>query len=197
MPKQPKAFPKCLESENFMRNTQGIVAFLLATLLLLLAVSCTKPSGETDSYRYRAFTASLEGNQFGVALSCDVSCENGEFQSIRYNAPDTLQGMEITRLEDGSLRMEKDGLHTAFSENDTAFEGLLLPARALLLKGADEARPRSVRKLPTGRLLTLEPPDGGSVITVTLGEDGFPTAVSDGQCAFRVLSVTLNDPSIP
>ena len=180
-----------------MRKFQKIATFLLAALLPFVSVSCAKNSADQGSYRFRSFTASLEGNQYGVELSCDISCENGEFQSIRYHAPDALKGVEITRLKDGSFHMEKDGLHTAFLENDTAYEGLLLPARMLLLKGADEAHPHSVQKLPTGRLLTLEPSDGGSVITVTLGEDGFPTAISDEQCAFRVLSVTLNDPSIP
>ena len=176
-----------------MRKFQKIAAFLLAALLPLFSISCGKPSAEKESYRFRDFTASLEGNQYGVELSCDISCENGEFQSIRYRSPDALKGMEIIRSSDGSLRLEKDGLHTSFSEDDTAFEGLLLPARMLRLHGADEARPRSVQKLASGRLLTLEPPNGGSVITVTMGEDGFPVALSDEQCAFRVVSVSLNE----
>lgn len=182
------------ESEKSMRKFQKIATFLLAALLPLVSVSCAKNSADQGSYRFRSFTASLEGNQYGVELSCDISCESGKIQSIRYHSPDALRGMEITRSSDGSLRLEKDGLHTSFSENDTAFEGLLLPARTLLLRGADEARPRSVQKLTSGRLLTLEPPDGGSVITVTLGEDGFPTAISDERCAFRVVSVILNEP---
>ncbi len=179
-----------------MRKIQKILPFLLAVLLPFFTFSCAKPSAEKESYRFRTFTASLEGNQYGVELSCDISCENGEFQSIRYNSPEAFTGMEITRSSDGSLRLEKDGLHTDFSENDTAFEGLLLPARMLLLKGADEARPRSVQKLSAGRLLTLEPSDGGSVITVTLDEDGFPTAISDEHCSFRVLSISLNEPPL-
>ncbi len=172
-----------------------LLLLLLGATLPLTVCACSRPAASNESYRVKSFTARLEGNQFGVELSCDISCENGSFQRVIYHAPEALNGVEITRLSDGSLRLERDGVSTVFSEDDAAFDGLLLPARMLLLKGADPTRPRSVQRLSSGQLLTLDPPDGSPTVTVTLGEDGFPTAISDERCAFRVCLVSLHSPA--
>ena len=163
----------------------GLFVGLSAVILLLFcAVSAKRTRAVPDlSYRSQAFTLRLEGNLHGVDVTCDISCENGRLQRLTYLAPDSVRGLAVTCLESGDIRVERGDISAVFEANAREISGLLLPAHALL---PSEESLRSVQKISTGYLLTLESPGGGAPITLALGNDGFPSAVSGESFSFRV-----------
>ena len=163
----------------------GLFVGLSAVLLLLFcAVSAQRTRAAPDlSYRSQAFTLRLEGNLHGVDVTCDISCESGHLQKITYLAPESMKGLTVTPLENGEIRVEREEISAVFEAEAQEISGLLLPARALL---PSEESLRSVQKISTGYLLTLESPGGGAPITLALGNDGFPSAVWGEGFSFRV-----------
>ena len=160
-------------------------------LLVLCFTGCEKGSEDYFSYRSGSFVARLEGNQFGTEISCDIYCENGSLSKMVYHTPNAMEGITILFSENGGGTVEKDGITMDFSADSHTFGGWLAPAKRLLLEGADRSSVRSVQKLTSGYLLTLNLPEESDPVTVTLGENGFPTVLSGSDFSFRVELIDL------
>lgn len=168
--------------------------FLLWIFILLTALSaCRSPSVDYFAYREEPFSARLEGNQYGIDMVCDIYCENGSMKKIVFHAPDSLEGLCVSSGSDGSFRMEKDEIFHSFS-NDYSWElGLLSPARWLLLEGISEDSVQSIQKISTGHLITILSPSDSGELTVSLGQDGFPTSICGSNFSFRVTKNVNSD----
>lgn len=150
---------------------------------MLCMNGCTK-EGSADrffAYRQAEFTAEIEGNRQGKAVSCEAEYANGRLQSVTYTAPEALCGMTLEREGEEWIARFK-GKDYRFGEGSTA-AGLLFPARLLLLEGAEV---RELQKLQTGVLLTLSCPLVDDPVTLTLNSKGEPTVLSCGEWSLRV-----------
>ena len=170
-----------------MKKISKFLLFFLTFALLCTLSACKKSPSQEFAYRTESFTLRLVGNRGGVDLSCDISCENGSLVRMVYLAPKSMEGLTVTPLDHQKIRVEKDGISTVFFRESGEFSELLNPVSHLLF--TNEAL-RSVQKISTGYLLTLDSESHDSPITLTLGADGFPTAVSGENFSFRVSEIS-------
>ena len=166
------------------------ILFLSLTALLLCFSACRSKAPSDFSYRQKKFTVRMEGNQYGVDLSCDICCENGTWKTVSYLSPEPLSGLTVTALENGDCRVERDGLSACFSMDDGTFSGLLLPARVLLLDGVSQPSVRSVQKLTAQLLFSVDLPSQKSPVSLTLSSDGFPITVTGANFSFHITPIT-------
>ena len=171
-----------------MKLKHSVPAILLLSLLLS-ACGCQKSTPYDLSYREKSFCASMEGNQFGMDFCCDIYCEEGRMKKIVYSSPESLKGVTVYLLENGSIKIEKDKISAPFPQN-AGFKGLLLPASRLLLEGFDQSFVNTVQKIPDGFYLSLSLPNESQTIYLTLAQNGFPTVLSGSDFSYRV---HLND----
>ena len=168
------------------------ILFLSLTALLLCFSACRSKAPSDFSYRQKKFTVRMEGNQYGVDLSCDICCENGTWKTVSYLSPEPLSGLTVTALENGDCRVERDGLSACFSMDDGTFSGLLLPARVLLLDGGEMPDVQSTQRLPEGHRFTVLADGEDAPVTLTL-RDGFPIFAAGDGFSFRAEPISPPD----
>lgn len=157
--------------------------FLLLIILILCFGGCAEERSAERylTYRNSSFSVMLTGNRNGLELACRAELENGQVQSISYDAPDALRGLTLRRAENGGWTADFCGTKYRV-EDESTLSGLLEPAALLLLEGATV---ESVRKLSEGVLLTAVCPSIPSPVTVTLSQNGYPTVLSCDSLSLR------------
>ena len=161
------------------------LSVILLLSLLLSACGCQKSTSYNLSYREKNFCARVEGNQFGVDFSCDISCEGGRATKIVYSSPESLKGVTVHLLENGEVKLEQDNISAIFSIN-VAHMGLLLPARRLLLDGFSPSSVQTVQKISGGFYLTIVLPNESQTIFLSLTQNGLPSAMHGSDFSYRV-----------
>ena len=177
-----------------LEKTQGKLFLILGIFLLLgQFVSCKSRSPTDFSYRRQSFAVRGEGNLGGAPLLCDIYCENGVWRTVEYHAPDPLAGILVSVDENGEYRVSKDGIEAVVDEESPVLQGLVRPARILLLDGGDPPDPRSVQRLSEGDRFTVSAEGEDAPVTLTLDDAGFPIFASGGDFSFRVSILRLSE----
>ncbi len=154
--------------------------FAIIFSLVMLLTSCGTASDTEGFQTPPDFVAELVGNRGELAFSCTTVCKNGVIERVEYTAPDALAGVTVIATEQG-IRIKRGESEQSFSAD--AAEGLLLPARLLLPTNV-----RLLSKQTAGReqVLSLQSPQLAEAMSVTLGEDGLPSAVCSPSISFTV-----------
>ena len=175
-----------------MKTPRKALLFSGFALLLVLLTACNSLPSQDFSYRRQSFDARVEGDRGGEALVCDIYCENGVWRTIVYRDPDPLSGITVSIDENGGYRVEKDGISASVDGSSPVLQGLIRPARVLLLDGGEMPDVQSTQRLPEGHRFTVLADGEDAPVTLTL-RDGFPIFAAGDGFSFRAEPISPPD----
>ena len=172
-----------------MKILQKLWLFTLLSVLFQALVSCAPRAAEDFPYLREILTLRIEGDRGGKAVACDIYCENGSWVTIAYHAPDSLNGITVFPLPDGSCTVERDGISVTCDANSPLLWGLTRPTRILLLNPSSAQSLQSVQRLAEGDRFTLSVEGENAPVTLTLDRNGYPIFAFGEDFSFRITAV--------
>ena len=169
-----------------MRFYKKSVAILLGAILLFFLEGCASSVSDPLAFRRETAVLCAEGDWGGISVSCDIYCENGNWNRICFLSPNVLADACVTREEGGEIRVEKEGISASFSEASFCFR----PDRVAEVLMTAPLTVESVQGIEKGKILSLKNRENGMLYTLTLGEDGFPTFLSGEDFSVRLIRKT-------
>ena len=175
-----------------MKKLQKSLVLLGFLLSLCQLTACRSLTPEKFSYRSQSLVIRAEGSWGDTDFSCDIYCENGIWSTIVYHAPHPLAEVTVSVEENGKYSVSRDGLSMTIDESSPIFQGLIRPARVLLLDGRALTEPLSVQRLAEGDRFELSVEGEASPVTLTL-RDGFPIFAVGNDFSIRIERLASSD----
>ena len=159
------------------------IRHILLFLMLAVVLTCVSCGTSEDYFSYRDGDARLilEGSVRGSAFRaelCRVRDGEGTSDTLRYLSPSTLEGVTLTRDQNGVLTLSMGDLSRVCEADEV--EGLLTPMLLLLDAPTDVERVQRTRDGCT--CLTLA---GG--IDLTLSRNGIPLSLVSPAACFQIM----------
>ncbi len=152
----------------------------LTVCFVVVFCSCASGGGGYFGYRDHAVRGEIRGTLYGVEFCAEITRERDEsgawVLSLCFLSPTSLSGLSLCRVGE-EVEVHLGDLEETLSADRV--EGLLLPMTLLF-----ESEEDVVAVHRTGELTLLTLPGD---MTLTLGADGFPTAVKCPNADFFVV----------